>query len=312
MTATFTPPSPRSEPRTQVRLEAVDGAPRSTGARTDQLRIGTSHVLLVLALLLGWVFAYLYLFSAFEEGHAQSGLYGRLRTELAEGTAPMQAPIAAGAPVALLNVPGAGIRDVVVAEGTTPAVLQHGPGHASGSVLPGQAGVSVLMGRSLAYGAPFRHLADLTPGSPITVTTGEGTFTYAVSDLRRKGDPVPAPLASGQARLTLVTSTGTGRGAALAPGDTLYVDATLRGKAQPAGAVAAADPAGAPMARDVSTATLAELALVLELLVGSLVGIVWLRARWSSIGAWVVGAPVVLAALWLVSSLAARLIPNLV
>lgn len=315
MSALVTPPAPRPEgapPRTQVREGPVDGTPLDGGARADRARITSSQVMLVLALLVGWVFAYVYLFSAFEEGHAQHGIYAQLRTELAGGTAPMQAPIAAGAPVALLDVPAAGIRDVVVVEGTTPEALQRGPGHVAGSVLPGQEGVSVLMGRALSYGAPFGHLADLAPGAPVTVTTGEGTFSYDVTDLRRKGDPVPAPLAAGGSRLTLVTATGRGRGASLAPGDTLYVDATLHGRAQPAGAVSAADPTGAPMARDASTATLAELALMLQLLVVSLVGVVWLRTRWSPVGAWVVGTPVVLAALWLVSSLAARLIPNLV
>jgi sortase A len=307
-----TGPPDRPAARTEVRNQPVDATPLGGGGSREQLRVTTSHVLLVLALLVGWLFAYLLLFSRFEEGHAQRGLYNELRAELAGGTAPMQEPIAAGAPVALLQVPTAGISDVVVVEGTTPAVLQHGPGHAAGSVLPGQAGVSVLMGRSLSYGAPFGRLADLHPGDAVTVTTGEGVFTYDVTDVRRKGDPVPAPLAAGGSRLVLVTSTGSGGGASLAPGDTLYVDATLHGKAQPAGAVTAADPMGAPMARDTSTSTLAELALALELLVAGLVGVAWLRARWTAVGAWVVGTPVVIAALWLVSSLAARLIPNLV
>ena len=303
---------PLDLPRTQVREEAVDATPLGRGGRSAQLRITASHLLLVLALLIGWVFAYLWLFSRFEESHAQSGLYGTLRSELAQGTAPMQAPIASGAPVALLDIPDAGVHHVVVAEGTTPETLEHGPGHALGSVLPGQAGVSVLLGRSLSFGAPFGKLKDLAPGDAITVVTNEGTFRYVVTDLRRKGDPVPAGLPSGGSRLTLVTSTGQGSNASLAPGDTLYVDATLHGKAQPAGAVAAADPAGAPMARDVTTATLAEVALALELLIGAFAGIGWLRARWSATGSWMVGAPVLLAALWLVSSLAARLLPNLV
>jgi sortase A len=119
---------------------------------------------------------------------------------------------------------------------------------------------------------------------------------------------VPAALPAGGSRLVLVTATGS---STIAPSDTLYVDATLTGAAQPATTVGLPDPAGAPMARDTSTATLAELVLALELLVAGLVGVAWARARWSRIGAWVAGVPLIVAALWLVSTLATRLLPNL-
>ena len=82
---------------------------------------------------------YLFVLSGLEQGHAQSALYERLRTELAEGTAPTGAPIAAGSPVALLSIPDAGVdgpRSSSRAAG--PAQLQDGPGHVLGSVLPGQ------------------------------------------------------------------------------------------------------------------------------------------------------------------------------
>ena len=292
---------------TQVRTTPVDATPLARRAGAE-LRITTSHVLLVVALLIGWMFAYLTFLSGFEESHAQHRLYGQLRSELAEGTAPMTAPIAAGAPVALIDAPDAGLHHVVVVEGTTPRLLQSGPGHVQGSVLPGQVGTSAVLGRSLSFGAPFGQLDELRPGDEITVTTGEGVFAYRVEDLRQKGDPVPAALPADGSRLVLVTATGT---SPIAPADTLYVDATLTGKAQPATAVALADPSGVPMARDTSATTLAELVLALQLLVASFVGVAWARARWSAVAAWTVGVPLVLAALWLVSTLATRILPNL-
>jgi sortase A len=92
----------------------------------------------------------------------------------------------------------------------------------------------------------------------------------------------------------------------------VYVDAMLSGDAQPAGDVGQQDPGGALMSRDHSVATMAFLALALELLILTLVAIVWARHKWSSIAAWVTGAPMVLAALWITSLIASRLLPNLV
>ena len=179
-------------------------------------------------------------------------------------------------------------------------------------MLPGQAGVSVLMGRTLSFGGPFKHVPELRVGDRIEVTTVQGTFRYAVSGVRRKGDPIPPALTDGQGRLTLVTAVGEGRLAALAPSQSVYVDATLEGDAQPSGDVAARDPNGAAFAHDAGFTTLAVLALALEVLVVAVLVVAWARHRWSPLAAWVAGVPVVLAALWLVSSAASRLLPNLV
>lgn len=298
--------TPPASPRTEVRATAVDATPLPR-PDTTALRLPASQLALVLAVVVAWIFASLFLLTSFEEGHAQRGLYDALRSELALGEGPTAAPIAAGTPLALLAIPAVHLSNEVVVEGTTPAALQEGPGHLRGSVLPGQAGVSVLLGRSLSYGHPFAHVADMHPGDPIKVTTVQGTFTYVVQDVRGTGDVVP-PLSAGGARLTLVTSYGSG----LARSQTVYVDATLRGTPLAAGAVSTADPAGAPMASDHAAGTLAELALALQLVIVVVLGIGWLRLRWSGAGAWIAGVPAILAALWVVSTIAWRLLPNLV
>lgn len=296
---------------TSVRTAPAEaGRPPSRRTFTD-VQIAISRVLLVVALLGGWSLAYLTLLSGFEANHDQHALYSRLRTQLAEGTAPVGEPIATGAPVALLSIPRAGVRNLVVVEGTGTAELQKGPGHYRGSVLPGQHGTSLILGRALSFGGPFAHLDKLRLGDQITVTTAQGTFTYTVEGARRKGDPVPAAPADKDGRLTLVTAVGSGAFSRLTPSTTVFVDATLTGKAVVGGPVGTTVGTEKPMSAHVGSGTLAFLALALQLLVLTLLATAWLQHRWSPLGSWIVGTPMVLAALWAVSSLASRLLPNL-
>jgi len=297
--------------RTVLHGGPVDASPPA-GIDQEKVRVGMSTVLLSMSMLLTWVLVYLFFLSGLEQGHAQSALYGRLRTELAEGTAPQGAPIAPGSPVALLSVSQIGVDDVVVVEGSRPTQLQDGPGHVLGSVLPGQAGVSVIAGRSLSFGAPFSRLADLRAGAHITVTTGQGKFVYDVLGVRAKGDPVPAAVAAGGSRLTLITAAREPGLGGLRASRTVYVDAVLAEGAATAGAVAPVDTGAHLMSTATDTTTLALLALGLQLLVLALVGFAWAWTRWSRAGAWIAGGPCVLAALWLVSSIGSRLLPGLI
>lgn len=262
----------------------------------------------VLAGLVAFAALYLGFFSTFHHGHAQAGLYGQFRSALAEGTAPTGEPIAHGTPVAILDSPQLGWQHEVVVEGTTPTDLESGVGHAIGTVLPGQAGTSVLMGRALSFGGPFGSLRDVAEATRISVTTGQGTFVYVVRARRASGDAFIAPK-PGTSRLTLITLAGTH---AWSPDSMLFVDLDLVGKAVAVGPVAPADPAGAPMAHDLSTATVAEFILSLQLVLAVVIAIVWARVRWSVIGAWACGVPTLLMALWLASTFAARMaVPNL-
>lgn len=297
---------------TVLHTGVVDASPPPGGGERQPLQIGFSQVLLALSAVLSWLLLYMLVLSGLEQGHAQSALYERLRTELALGTAPTGAPIAAGAPVALLSIPGAGVEDTVVVEGTRAVQLQDGPGHVLGSVLPGQRGVSVIAGRSLTFGGTFGQIDELPVGAPIKVTTAQGTFVYEVVGARLKGDPVPEPPGSDESRLTLVTAIrGAGLGG-LQAGETVYVDADLAGEAVDPGPVATVDVGARLMSSGMDTTTLALLALGLQLLVGSLAGFAWAWNRWSRPAAWIAGGPCVLAALWLVSSIGSRLLPALI
>jgi sortase A len=267
-------------------------------------------VLVAVSALATWSVIYALVLSGLQEQRHQEELYTTLRQELAAGTAPIGAPIAPGVPVAVLDAPGAGLHRVVVVEGTSPAALQDGPGHRRDTVLPGQAGTSVVMGRGLTFGAPFRHLANLSVGDSVTVTTGQGTFRYLVDRLRRPGDPVPG-LEAGQGRLTLVTAVGSSWQTVFAPGQVRYVDATLVGTPVAAAPLAPSILPSSEGVMSTDDGVLMPLVLWLEALVAAGVGIVLVRARWGLWPAWLAGAPVLVAVVWGTSSAAAQLLPNL-
>ena len=77
-------------------------------------------VLLSVSGLALWGAFYTLVLSSVQEHRAQHILYTHFRSEVAEGTAPTGGPIAHGAPVAVLDAPRAGLRHLMVVEGTTP------------------------------------------------------------------------------------------------------------------------------------------------------------------------------------------------
>jgi sortase A len=266
--------------------------------------------LLSARVLAAWIFLYAFVLSGLQEGREQHVLYNQLRENLAGATTPIGGSITPGTPIAVLDNARLGLHDVVV-EGTAANNLEHGPGHRRDTALPGQAGVSTIYGRAVTFGAPFRHITQLRAGDEIKVTTGQGNFSYRVDGVRHDGDPFPAPLAAGGGRLTLVTVDGIGWRQGWAPTQTVYVDATLEGKPQPT-------PAGRPSAIPASEkalhgdrSVLLELVLTLELLVAIAVGVTWAQSRWGRWQSWLVGAPALIAALWLVSGMTFQLLPNL-
>lgn len=122
--------------------------------------------------------------------------------------APTLAP-APGDPVGIVDVPTLGLRQVVL-EGTDPAQTRRGPGHVVGTAGPGQPGNAVIVGRQRLFGGPFNHLGRLSEGDEIVVTTVQGVSLYRVVEVGehriRSGDERYAP--TDDDRLTLVTSAG--------------------------------------------------------------------------------------------------------
>ncbi|TMR99401.1 class E sortase [Nonomuraea basaltis] len=86
-----------------------------------------------------------------------------------------------GEAVALLRIPKLGrhFRYAVV-EGTGIEELKKGPGHYTGSAMPGQLGNFVVSGHRTTYGAPFNEIDELESGDEIIVDAREARYTYRV------------------------------------------------------------------------------------------------------------------------------------
>jgi sortase A len=106
-------------------------------------------------------------------------------------------------PVARLEVPRWGI-DLVVLSGASGSSLAFGPGHWSGTALPGDEGHSVIAGHRDTH---FAFLRSLERGDVLWVTTAAGRRRpYRVVGARVVDERDPAPLASaGRSSLALVT-----------------------------------------------------------------------------------------------------------
>lgn len=270
----------------------------------------------VIAIICAWVILQMLVFGNISEARSQHLLYSQFRSELAQETAPMGAldynnkPVVEGSPVALLSIPTLGIDDMVVVDGTASGDLLNGPGHRRDTPDPGEAGVSMVMGRATTYGAPFKSITSLKPGARIEVISAQGTTTYTVRDVRRAGDPIPPqPTGKSPGRLILATAGSSGFLSALRPSKAVFVDADTS-KAFPAGPVfPAVSNAEQLMQRD--TTALPLLVLLLAIVAGLVLAVSIARRHIRATLVWLVAAPVAMALAWAVTDQVMRLLPNL-
>ncbi len=83
-------------------------------------------------------------------------------------------------PFALMTIPAFGSRwKFAVVEGTTLTQLALGPGHITGTSMPGGANFGVAA-HDITAGNPFLHLWNLKPGNQVIVTTAHCRYTYSV------------------------------------------------------------------------------------------------------------------------------------
>jgi sortase (surface protein transpeptidase) len=274
-----------------------------------------STTLGTIALALLMLIAYLLFFSGLTHARTQHIAYADFRKELALGTAPTgptdpddpTKPLALGSAVAVLSMPTIGVHEVVF-EGTTGSVLEKGPGHLRSSVLPGQAGSSVLYGRATTFGGPFGEINQLQPGDRFTVTTGQGIQQYKVLDVRRAGDPVPPAPAGTSDRLVLDTADGP----PLIASGVLRVDADLTSPLQPTPTqiVTNADLSSAELALGTDGSAWIPLVLWGQALLIAAVFVAILRRLWTKWQVWVVAVPIMAFFAFGVAATATRLLPN--
>jgi len=297
-------PAPAARPRRRPPRPRRPRARREPGGPVAVLSSASTMVALVCL----WVLFQVLVLSGFSQAREQDLLYERFRQDIAAATASIGPTTPPGEPVALLSIPRLRISQVVV-EGTASGDTLAGPGHLRKTVLPGQVGTSVVMGRAVTYGGPFGDLDELVVGDEITVRMAQGEVSFDVVNIRRAGDPYSQPLAAGAARLTLQTAEGDGRLAALTPNEVLYVDADApKGFVPPSGLPTAVPTPELLMERDTGAFPL--LALHLALLLAAALGVVAARQRWSAALVWVVAAPVALALAWSTTDVVMRLLPN--
>jgi sortase A len=75
-------------------------------------------------------------------------------------------------------------RSYVFVQGTSGGSLRRGPGHYSGTPLPGEPGTVAIAGHRTTYLAPFRTIDQLQPGDPLVLEMPYGVFTYRVQETR--------------------------------------------------------------------------------------------------------------------------------
>ncbi|HEY2300626.1 MAG TPA: class E sortase [Acidimicrobiales bacterium] len=98
-------------------------------------------------------------------------------TASAPTTVPASSPT--GEAIAHLQIPSIAV-DKFVVDGTSITQLRKGPGHYTGTPLPGEPGNAAIAGHRTTYGAPFYRLNELKAGDDIFVTTTAGRFRYVV------------------------------------------------------------------------------------------------------------------------------------
>ncbi len=92
-----------------------------------------------------------------------------------------QSTIPIGTGIANLYIPRLGTDyHFTIVEGTDQASLERGPGHYTGTALPGQVGNFAVAGHRVGKGEPFLNLDQLRPGDAVVVETKATWYVYRI------------------------------------------------------------------------------------------------------------------------------------
>lgn len=108
--------------------------------------------------------------------------------------------LADGSPVARLVIPGIDLDEIVL-EGSDE--LNAGPGHVTGTALPGESGNAIIAGERERA---FNHLDALAAGDTIVTESGRGRDTWVVVGKRVVGSGEHVAVRPSNSTLTLTTS----------------------------------------------------------------------------------------------------------
>ncbi|NPV60351.1 MAG: class E sortase [Actinobacteria bacterium] len=161
--------------------DAGGGGKRGRRKGKALIAVGVSLILLGLLSLAG---VYVYIF--YTNRRAQAAQEELRREWERDPSSPETGEVTVGDGIARIIAPRIGL-DAIVVElwGLDDAEnLKRGPGHIPGTAYPGQPGNCVISGHRTTYGAPFRHIEQLTAGERITLLTASGRYVYEAYEQR--------------------------------------------------------------------------------------------------------------------------------
>jgi sortase A len=110
---------------------------------------------------------------------AQGPTPAELRRDAARLARKLAAEAGQGEGIGRIRIPPIG-ADFALVEGTDPGALQQGPGHYSGTDLPGEGGTVGVAGHRTTYLAPFRKIDQLEENDEVFVEMPYATLVYRV------------------------------------------------------------------------------------------------------------------------------------
>jgi LPXTG-site transpeptidase (sortase) family protein len=147
---------------------------RTTARGLGQALLTVGFVLLLFVVYELWV-------TDLQSNARQDELTAELREEWSAPTAVVPAELQGGEAFAMLHIPrlGADYARAIV-EGTGTEELEQGPGHYTGTAMPGELGNFAVAGHRVGRGSPFLEIDELREGDPVVVETADSWFVYRV------------------------------------------------------------------------------------------------------------------------------------
>jgi sortase A len=162
-------------------------APMTAGDRVRTVIRGIGQTLITAGVVILLFVVYeVYVTNVFAH-REQTRVHNALEKKWAQGKDPLPLPgagniaIPIGSGIANLYMPRFG-KDYgfTIVQGTDAASLEKGPGHYTGTALPGAEGNFAVAGHRVGKGEPFLNLDRLQPGDAVIVETGRDWYVYRV------------------------------------------------------------------------------------------------------------------------------------
>jgi sortase A len=118
--------------------------------------------------------------AAFHPRVSTRGNLASLERQVAAEARAYRKSLHTGDPVGRIHIGRIGLNMVVV-EGTDHDTLTRGPGHYTGSGLPGEGHLIYIAGHRTTYLAPFAYINNIRVGDYVRLDVPYGTFTYRVT-----------------------------------------------------------------------------------------------------------------------------------